>query len=340
MAKLDPRRIAGFLTEPGPAFRVALLFGGDPGLVRERAATLILSLTEGDPLRLVEVPREGAKDASLLAAEAATQALTGGRRAVRVREATDAFAAAAREALAGPGPGLVVLEAGDLPARSKLRALLEPAPNAAVIACYPERGPDLAGSIRRILAEHEVQAEAAAVEWLAQRLGDDRLLLRRELEKLALYVGPGGRVTQEEALACVAEGSALDLEEALIAALAGDVGVADHALDSAFAEGAAAVQVVRAALRQVQRLHLAALAVAGGAAPAAAIDALRPPVFWKHKDSLARALRAWRPEALEAAGAALLEAERRTKTTGLPDSLIARAAVMALARQAAARARG
>lgn len=334
MAKLDARRIAAFLDDPR-ACRVVLLHGDDPGLVRERAARLIAGVTEGDALRLVEVPREAAKDAGLLAAEAATLALVGGRRAVRVREATDVFAAAAKEALSGPGPGLVVLEGGELPARSKLRALLEPAPAAAVIACYRERGAELASSIARMLTEMEVRAEPAAVEWLAQRLGDDRMLLRRELEKLAAYAGPGGRVTQEDALACVAEGSALDLEEALIAALAGDLPVADRALDTAFAEGAAAVQVVRGALRHVQRLHMASLAVAGGAAPGAALEALRPPVFFRHKPALERALRRWRPEALEAAGTALLEAERRTKTTGLPDTVIARAAVLALARQAA-----
>lgn len=337
MAKLDARRLSAFLEDPGSACRVVLLHGDDPGLIRERATRLLHAVTEGDGLRLVDVPKEGAKDPGLLTAEAATMALTGGRRAVRVREATDAFTAAAKEALAGPGPGLVVLEAGELPARSRLRTLLEPAPAAAVIACYRERGAELASSINRILTELEVQAEPTALEWLAQRLGDDRLLLRRELEKLAQYVGAGGRVTQEDVLACVAEGSALDLEEALIAALTGDVALADRALDAAFAEGVAAVQVVRAALRHVQRLHLAALAVAGGASPAAALDGLRPPVFFRHKPALERALRLWRAEALAAAGTALLEAERRTKTTGLPDTVVAKAAVTALARQAASR---
>ncbi|MBX9698709.1 MAG: DNA polymerase III subunit delta, partial [Acetobacteraceae bacterium] len=178
-----------------------------------------------------------------------------------------------------------------------------------------------------------------AVDWLADRLAEDHLLMRRELEKLALYVGPGGRVTQEDALASVAEGSALDLEEALVAALAGDIPLADRALEAAFADGAAAVQVVRAALRQVQRLHMAALAVAGGATPDAALEALRPPVFFRQKPSLSRALRVWRPEMLEAAGTALLEAERRTKTTGLPDIAVARGAVQTLARRAAAASR-
>jgi DNA polymerase-3 subunit delta len=341
VAKLDARRAGAFLADPASACRVVLLHGDDPGLVHDRALRLVASVAGGDPLRLVEVGREGAKDAGLLAAEATgTSLFGGGRRLVWVRDATDAFADAAKEALSGPGPGLVLLEApGEARSSQKLRRLLEPSAAAAVIPCYRERGAELVGTIRRILGELGVRAEAGAVDWMADRLAEDHLLMRRELEKLADYVGPGGQATQEDALACIAEGSALDLEEALVAALAGDIALADRALETAFADGAAAVQVVRGALRQVQRLHVAALAVAGGAAPAAALDALRPPVFFRQKPALERALRLWRPDTLEAAGATLLEAERRTKTTGLPEAAIARAAVQMLARRAAASAR-
>lgn len=337
MAKLDSRRAAAFVAAPPADCRVVLLHGDDPGLVHERALRLVAAVAEGDPLRLVELPREAARDAGSLAAEAASVSLFGGgRRVVWVREATDSFAAAAEQALEGTGPGLVLLEApGESRAVQKLRRLLEPAPAAAVLACYRERGAELAASIRRILGELDVQADAGVVAWLADRLAEDHLLMRRELEKLAQYVGPGGRVTQEEAAACTSEGSVLDLEEALVSALAGDLVMADRAVEIAIADGAAAVQLVRGALRQVQRLQLAALAVADGTAPGAALDALRPPIFFRHKQMLERALRVWRPASLGAASASLLDAERRIKTTGVPDTAVARAAVQSLARRAA-----
>lgn len=326
MAKLDAKRVTAFLADPG-ACRVVLLHGDDQGLVRERAEALVATITQGDDMRLVDVGADGARDVGRLADEAAMMPMTGGRMLVRVRDATDGFAKAAAAALAGRGTGLVVLEAGELkPNKTGLRGVLEAAPAAQVIACYRERGAELAGTIGRVLAELGVSAEPAALDWLAQRLGEDRMLLRRELEKLALYVGTGGRVSPEDALACVAEGSASDLEEALLAAMAGEVVKADAALDAAFAEGANAVQVVRGALRHVQRLQMAGQD---------GVDALRPPVFFRHKPMVERALRLWNAAALEAVGSALLEAERRTKTTGLPGATVARWAVMVLARQAA-----
>lgn len=341
MAKLDARRIPAFLADPGAA-RLVLIFGEDTGLVRERGDVLTRAIAGDDPFRLVEIPRDvAAKDVSLLAAEAATPALTGGRRLVRVRDATDGLANAAKAVLAGTGPGIVLLEGGSLDGRKGLRAALEKAgPEAAVIACYTETGAALEASIIGVLREFDVSAEPGAVAWMAQRLGEDRLIMRRECEKIALYVGAGGRVSEEDALASLSEGSTLDLDAALLAATEGDAPRADRALDAAFAEGAAAVQVVRGALRHVQRLEAAALAVSRGASPKDALDGLRPPVFFKSRPAFERALRLWRPETLAAAGTALLEAERATKTTGMPDVAVARAAVMGLAREAVRAKRG
>jgi DNA polymerase-3 subunit delta len=331
MAKLDARRAGAVLADPGP-YRAILLHGDDAGLVRDRAEGLVRAVLGGrmdDPFRLAELNREEAAKPGALAGEAAALAMTGGRRVVRLREATDAHAGPLKDALATPGEALLVLEGGELTARSKLRVLAEAAPEVAVIACYRERGDELAATLGRMLKEQGVQADPAALSWLATRLGEDRMQTRREVEKLALYVGPGGRVDEEAALACGGEGATLDLDEALMAATAGEAAMADRALTAAFAEGANPVQVLRAALRHIQRLHEAA--VAGGDS-----GVLRPPVFFRHKAAFDRALRIWPPAALEGVGAALLEAEKRTKTTAFRDAdvTLARAALAAIARQA------
>lgn len=336
MAKLDARKLSAFLADPGDC-RVVLLHGEDAGLARERADALTRVVSAGDDLCVIDIPREGARDAGLLAAEAATRALLGGRRVVRVRDATDGFAAGAKAALEGSGPGIVILEGGDLAARSKLRALLEQAPRAAVIACYRERGADLAATAKAMLAEMGVTIEAPALEWLVQHQGEDRMRMRRELEKLALYVGHGNKATEDDVLLCVAEGNSRGLDEALNAAFAGDVAGADAALEASFADGANAVQGVRAALRHTQRMAQAARAMAEGMSAGDALGTLRPPVFFRAKPAMERALRNWRPERLEALGVALLETERRTKTTGMPDETVFRQAVLTIARQAARR---
>ncbi|WP_424810799.1 DNA polymerase III subunit delta [Roseococcus sp. YIM B11640] len=334
-AKLDPKRLTAFLASPPEDCRVVLLIGDDAGLVNERAGQLVRAVAGDDPIRIVEPGREAAKDPGSLAGEAASVPLTGGRVAIRLREARDAWSEPMRQALEGPGPGLVIVEGTGLTGKSKVRTLVAAHARGQVIECYAERGRDLTASIARILGELGAQAEPSAIDWLAERAGEDRLAMRRSLEILALHAEPGERITGEQAMELLGDGSMLDLDEALLAATLGEVSVADRAIAKAFAEGANPVQVLRAALRHVQRLHRAALDVASGSSPADAIGALRPPVFWKAKSATERALQRWSPARLEALGAALLRAERQTKTTGLPDEVIARQVVLAMARSAA-----
>ena len=188
--KLDARRVAGFLRDPG-ACRVVLLYGDDTGLIRERAEALVRGVVgaRDDPFRVVELARE---QIGQLADEACSLSLTGGRRVVRVREAGEGATEPVKSVLAGKGPALVVLEGAALAPRSRLRALVEAAPDAAAIGCYPEEGRALDETIRAALTEAGVTAEPEALHWLAGRLGADRAATRQELAKLALYAGPGG----------------------------------------------------------------------------------------------------------------------------------------------------
>ncbi len=130
-----------------------------------------------------------------MADEAASLPLTGGRRVVRVREATDAAADAVTGVLKVPAPALVVLEAPGLATRSRLRTLVEAAPDGAAIGCYPEEGRALDDTIRAVLTELGVTIEPDALSWLTAQLGADRASTRQEAEKLALVCRarrPGG----------------------------------------------------------------------------------------------------------------------------------------------------
>ncbi|MDT8266633.1 DNA polymerase III subunit delta, partial [Roseomonas sp. DSM 102946] len=92
MPKIEARRVAAFLRDPGAA-RLVLLYGDDPGLVRERSDALLRAVVGGDdPFRVAELARDQAQRGGALAGEAAALAMTGGRRFVRVRDATDALA--------------------------------------------------------------------------------------------------------------------------------------------------------------------------------------------------------------------------------------------------------
>jgi DNA polymerase III subunit delta len=332
--KLDARRVEAFLRDPG-AVRAVLLYGDDAGLIRDRGTRLtrLVAGATDDPFRVVELEREGH---GRIADEMASLPLTGGRRVVRVRDVGDTLLPQVKAALVGRGPGFLVLEAPTIGSRSRLRTLLETAEDAAAIGCYPLEGSALGADIRAVLQHRQVTADMETLRWLEGRLGGDVAVTRSEVEKLALYVGPGGQVDLTAAQACVGDLAGLSLEDALFAATAGNVAAADRSLELAMVEGMSPVTVVRAALMHVQRLHRARLAMSEGASLSEAAKGARPPVFFRREPAFQRALAIWSEAALALASARLSDADRACKRTGAPAETICRNAIIGLAQRGAA----
>lgn len=101
--KIAGGRVTGFVRNPDPAVRAVLVYGADQGLVRERADALITAVADdaSDPFRVTELTVGMVKtDQACLVDEAASLSFTGGRRVVRIREATDAVAEVLKTLLA------------------------------------------------------------------------------------------------------------------------------------------------------------------------------------------------------------------------------------------------
>ncbi|MBF0094118.1 MAG: DNA polymerase III subunit delta [Alphaproteobacteria bacterium] len=336
-------KLKASLRKLDPGIRLAVVYGPDEGQVREVAERLARSVVEdlSDPFRVGDLSCGLLKaDPARLADEAAALSLTGGRRLVRVRDADDSLTPLFERLLSKPpGGSLVLALAGDLGARSSLRKLAEAAPEAAAVACYQDDAGTLGEVISSTLASFGLTATPEALAYLAERLGGDRLLTRREIEKLALFAqGPGKTaVTLDDAVACVGDSAALTLDDLCLAAADGDLATVDRILDRALREGSSPIAVLRAMNRHMQRLHLAAGQVTLGKSVDQAVASLRPPVFFKHAPRFRAQLRFWSPSRLAAAMGRLLDAERDCKTTGFPAEALCARALMGIAGAAARR---
>jgi DNA polymerase-3 subunit delta len=334
--KLAAGRIDGFLRRPDPEIRAVLFYGPDAGLVRERAEIVARTVCPDlhDAFRVADLAAATVlADPARLADEAAQISLMGGRRLVRVRDAGDTLAPIfARFLNDTASDSLIVVEAGDLSGHSSLRRAFDESPLAAAIGCYPDGPRELANVIRESLGAHQVKVSPDAVDFLVEHLGGDRLLTRSELEKLSLYAGDRGSIDLDDARLAVADSAEISLDDAVLAAAEGDAAALDRALERVFQEGEAAVTVIRALLRHLQRLHALSAQIAAGAAIDAVVRSARPPIFFKQQDSFRRQLARWREPALRRQLNALADAEVQMKTTGLPAEAICRAAMLRLAR--------
>lgn len=335
--KLSGGRIESFLKTPDGSALAVLVFGPDAGLVKERldrlAGTVVADLS--DPFRVADIQGASLKDdPARLADEAAAIALTGGRRVVRVRDAGDAAAPALQGFLEHPmGDALVLVEGGELSPRSALRKLFEGAGNAVALPCYADEGGGLTAVIHETLRAHGLTAEPDAVAFLSEHLGGDRGLTRSELEKLALYMGrPGGRVTLEDAAACIGDTAALSMDDLCLAAADGDPAACMRILERLYLEGVSPVPILRSLQRHFQRLHLCAGHIGRGRTVDQAVAGLKPPPHFRVADRLKRQLAHWPADRLDLALELLVNAEIDCKTTGMPAEALTGRAVMQLAR--------
>jgi DNA polymerase-3 subunit delta len=271
----------------------------------------------GDPARLFD--------------EAAAIPLTGGRRVVRLRDASpstppgaaDAVAKAATSFLEDPpGESLVVLQAGDLGPRSGLRKLFETAPAGVALPCYRDDSENLERLFAEILGQRGIKMSPDARAYLSVNLGSDRGVTRAELGKLALYAGDNGRIELSDAETCIGDSGQRGLDRVALAAGGGDQKTLDRELAACLGRGESPISILRAAARHTMRVHLAMADMASGGSAEQAVRKLQPPVFWKQAGEMIRQVQAWSPGYIARAQDLLLEAENLCKRTGMPDTAI------------------
>jgi DNA polymerase-3 subunit delta len=315
------------------------LYGPDAGLRRERSAALLARIVAdpSDPFCISEIAAAQLKDdPARLADEAAALSFGGGRRFVRVRDASDKITPVLKDFLTGsPGEAFVVVEADDLPARSTLRKLFETEKTAAALACYHDDLRSLDAVVQAFFAEAGVGIARDAAAFLSSQLGGDRELTRRELEKVLLFTGDGD-VSLADAQACVGDSALLSLDDVALATASGNLAALERALHRSLKEGNAPVSVLRAVARHLQRVHAVA---GGGGSVEEAMRRLRPPVFWKNEAAFKAQAAAWRPESLARAMDRLMEAEAACKRSGAPAELLASRALLEIAANAPGRRR-
>ncbi len=337
--KIDNRSIDRFLDSPDPAVSAVLLYGPDQGLVLERANHLGRNVVSdlSDPFATVELSAAALKDdPARLSDEARAMSFGGGNRLVRIRGAGDSLSSTLGDYLSDPAPqSLLIIDGNELSARSSLRKLFEGHDRAAAIACYPAEGRDLAKSAEAILREYGVSADNNVLAALSVSLGSDRGMVRKELEKLALYVGEGGQVTLEDITSCLTDSTSVSLDRLVYSVGDGKMAAADSFYHKALEEGVSEIAILRMLQRHFQRLEWVVSQTDMGKPRGSAISGLRPPVFFKFKDQFERQSGRWPARKLQHALAMLSEAEIACKSTGIPAQLVCGRTVLAIARSVA-----
>ena len=332
-----------FLKGPDAGVRAALIYGRDRGGVRERADRLarVVTANPDDPFDTALLNDDELGDGRL-EGELAAISMMGGRRLVRVRFTGEKAGPdkTAAEALTAHADGklnpdaFLLIEAGALGRDSALRKVAEKAAACATIPCYDDEPGDVARLVRESLAADKVGLDSQALELFVSHLPRERGVARQEMERLALWLGPGsGRIAGpadlEDFLGVEPEAS---LTDAATDAFGGKLAAAQAGLRRAAAEGEGGPAAVRAMGMHLARLRRILTLAANGVGLAEAAKASG--VFWKNEREMLRQARAWTLEHLLALHPEVLAADMACKTAGAPDNLLAERLALTIAGRA------
>lgn len=329
------------VASPPASVSLYLVYGPDGGLVAERVARLAEALSDpADPFSLIRLDAATlSSDPSRLADEAYAVSMFGGRRAIVIRDAgsRSSLAEVIAPLLKAPPPETsVILEAGDLKKSSPIRSLFERDRTAYAIPCYVDDAAAIARLVDEEVRAHGLAIGPAARGLLVSHLGGDRLLSRAEIAKLCLYALNKGTIEPEDVEETVADSATVTVDEIVDAMATGDLPGLQAALQRAQREGLDPSYIASTAMRHFHALDLGRAAMsADGQTADQAVDAMRPPVFFKRKGKVTQALRVWSPAAIARATARLATTARDARLDAALGRDILSDTLFALARFAA-----
>lgn len=310
-------------------YQAWLFYGPDQGRVSDLAVTLQGKYRAKGLDHLTVDGKDVAKDPRVILDQVGSAGLFSPGTVLRIREGDDKAAKSIEAALdAGFPDGRLIIEAGELTAASKLKKLFEGRADCALAACWEPTRSELKERAKLAFQSMGRKVEEKALDLIAELSPPDSGAIIRECQKLAVQAG------DDIVTVATVEAGTADLAEAGFS----DVGLAlcDGRPDAALTAywrlvnvGEAPMGILRIVGRHVARLHDAAVKIAAGASADTAMASLRPPVFWKEKDSFKRQATVLKPRQLEQLMNVTIAAERQTKSGGNEEYLVGQALLSA-----------
>ena len=323
--KAKPYQVASLVPQIQNGFRGALVFGPDFGVVQEiseKIASFIVpnlsdefSVIKVTPQKIKEIP-------SILLDEGNATGLFGGRKILWLKNADNGVLEAVENYLDHiQNDSFLLISADNLTKNSSLRVFCEAHEKMLCVACYADTERDVAEYIRETLAGQGIRISSAAQPLLVERLGENRIATRKELEKLITYLGDKKVVDVSDVQAVVTDTQNSSVDLFCVAVATGNQKVAEREYNLMLSNGENSVSIIRILYLYFNRL-LDAVDTTESQGIDAGLKKIMKPAQFRMESDFKKQLAIWKkPFVLKVLGL-LLETERKAKTTGFPAEIM------------------
>ena len=318
--KIAPRNINSLLSQPGTTYRAFLFYGHDDGLVRERAKKIALNFTDrlDDPFDVSHLSGQDiSKDKACLSDSLNALPAFGNLRLVMLSGTGTEMTEAVKigfESL--HEQARLVIQARDVNTRHVLVKFCDQHPLCASVGCYQDDSRSLNDLAQEIFKRDNIQISRDALTVLVSRLGNDRSVSRQEIEKLALFAGPRGKLTEEDVNNALGDSGAVMQDLIIISILNGNLQQFEKLYSRSQQDGQPPISILRQILSLFKNMLSARLMIETGKTSAASLSSLRPPLNFKIKPVVAAQLSKWTSNQLAEIIGRLMTTEIQIKTAG------------------------
>lgn len=332
--KVNAAQAAARVQSPGDDIRLYLFYGSDEAGGIDLADRLFRALGEGAE-RVDLEPSAIKSRPGMLADEAASASLFGERRLIRVASSSgEEVVEAATMLLAAERAGNpVVVLAPNARKTSRIVKLAEAAPGAVSAALYPPEGAAATQLASQIAREQGLRLTRDAAEAIVTAARSDRMVMAREIDKIATFLDAAPDRPREADMETVALlGASIEEGEfgrAIDALVAGDPVVLAAELRMLLGGGGGSiVPVLRMIGKQIVTIaEMRAEIDRGGS-----MQQVTARMYQAKRSALERALRRWNSAQLSRALERIRDAERAVMASGNAGAVVGEQALITLAR--------
>ena len=209
-----------------------------------------------------------------------------------------------------PQNSVLIIKAGNLTKSSKIRKFFESHESCFSLACYDDDAKALMQHVENFISKNNLNIDRDIKNYLMQNLSNDRMINNNELEKINLFIGNTNKtLSLDDAKFLLNDSSSQNLNKMNEAVMYGNTSKSSKIISRLLSEGNNPISLLRSLMNYIIRIQKTKIEMKKGNNFENAVRDLKPPLFWKDKESFQRHCLKWPLKSIENNLNKLLEAE-------------------------------
>ena len=291
-----------------------LIYGQNKGLVREKSQTIINSYKD-DQTEIIKFENdELISEPEKLSNEFNTFSLIAKKKIIHVLNTKDNLTETIANTFNGNGSiNIIIFETAELTPRSKLRKFFEKEKHLGILACYFDTEQDVRDLIEATFKKENMTINRDISLLIAMHLGNERHIIRNELEKIILYLKDKKDFKAEDILKCLSQNKDFGFDDLNYTLCDGDVIKLDKIINQLYLEGINPIALLRSSGKHFQKILFVNQEIDSGMNLSESVSQLKPPIFFLYLNQFKDQVRKWKTNICYKAIERIMETEELCK---------------------------